>query len=199
MSFFNAFASFIRQQPGRVVALLGAFVLPFAGSGCGLIGAGVATAGMAASTAIALAPLKLMFMCLPEGTLIDTPIGPQAIETLKAGDVVIGYAGKPVRIQQIHGYLEDAENSTFYEIGFSNGAKVDLCGMHRLGGVRAQELSLGDGVEGGHSIVSIRTYEGVERSYDLLTEDAGYRVAGIPVNSMIAEMYEAGRTGEVTR
>jgi hypothetical protein len=28
----------------------------------------------------------------------------------------------------------------------------------------------------------------VERSYDILTEDAGYRMVGVPVNSMIAEV-----------
>jgi len=159
----------------------------------------MATAGLAATTAVALAPLKLMFMCLPEGTLIDTPAGSQAIETLKAGDLVIGYDGEPVRIQQIHGYLEDPENSDFLEIGFSNGASVDLCTMQRLGGIRAKELQLGDVVEGGSSIVSIRPYRGVERSYDLLTEDEGYRVAGVPVNSMIVEMYEAGRSSTVKR
>ncbi|MDF1657627.1 MAG: Hint domain-containing protein [Verrucomicrobiales bacterium] len=181
----------------RSLSIVALLTFSIFGSGCGLIGAGVATAGVAASTAIALAPIKLMFMCLPEGALIDTPGGSQAIETLKAGDLVIGYDGEPVRIQQIHGYLEDPENSEFLEIGFSCGASVDLCTMHRLGGIRAKELKLGDVVVGGHSIVSIRPYQGVERSYDLLTEDAGYRVAGIPVNSMIVEMYEAGRSGNV--
>lgn len=155
--------------------------------------------GMAATTAVALAPLKLMFMCLPEGTMIDTPAGPQAIETLKAGDLVIGYDGEPTRVQQIHGYLEDPVASDFYEVGFSNGAKVDLCSMHRVGGIRAKNLKLGDVLEGGDSVTSIRIYQGVDRSYDLLTGDSGYRVAGVPVNSMIVEMYEAGHNGRVKR
>lgn len=167
-------------------------------SSCGLIGAGIMTAGIATTTAVSLLPLKLMFACLPEGAMIDTPAGPQAIETLKAGDFVIGYHGEPVHIQQVHGYLEDSVETDFYEIGFSNGAKVDLCSMHRIGGVRAKELNLGDVVEGGFSIVSIRIYQGVERSYDILTEDPGYRVGNIPVNSMIVEMYESGRSGEIT-
>lgn len=34
----------------------------------------------------------------------------------------------------------------------------------------------------------IESLGGVSRSFDLLTEDAGYRIAGIPVNSMISEM-----------
>ena len=29
------------------------------------------------------------------------------------------------------------------------------------------------------------------KSYDLLTEDAGYQIQGIPVNSMIEEMHAA--------
>lgn len=165
---------------------------------CGLLGAGIMTAGMATTAAISLLPLKLMFACLPEGTMIDTPAGPQAVETLRAGDFVIGYKGEPVRIQQVHGYLEDSVETDFYEIGFSNGSKVDLCSMHRIGGIRAKELSIGDSVKGGFSIVSIRVYQGVERSYDILTEDEGYRIGSVPVNSMIVEMYEAGRTGEVT-
>ena len=45
----------------------------------------------------------------------------------------------------------------------------------------------------------IEVYEGVERSYDILTEDSGYQVGGVPVNSMIEEMYEAGRSGAIER
>lgn len=183
----------------RLLAVFAALSLPFLSTSCGLLGAGIMTAGIATTAAVSLLPLKLMFACLPEGTMIDTPAGPQAIETLRAGDFVIGFNGEPVHIQQIHGYLEDSVETDFYEIGFSNGAKVDLCRMHRIGGVRAKELSLGDVVEGGFSIVSIRIYQGVERSYDILTEDPGYRVGSIPVNSMIVEMYEAGRSGDVKR
>lgn len=195
---FRVVASFFLQSRWGL-SLATALTLPFVGSSCGLIGAGVATVGMAATTAVALAPLKLMFMCLPEGTMIDTPVGPQAIETLKAGDLVIGYDGEPTRVQQIHGYLEDPVASDFYEVGFSNGAKVDLCSMHRVGGIRAKNLKLGDVLEGGDSVTSIRIYQGVDRSYDLLTGDSGYRVAGVPVNSMIVEMYEAGHNGRVKR
>ncbi|MEM1440954.1 MAG: Hint domain-containing protein [Verrucomicrobiota bacterium] len=195
MNLFQVVASFFRSRT-RFLSVLAALALPLANTSCALIGAGVATASIAAGTAIALAPLKLAFACLPEGTLIDTPAGPQAIETLRAGDYVIGYSGEQVRVQQVHGYLEDPENSEFYEIGFSNGTKVDLCRMHRIGGIRAQDLKLGDEVEEGISIASIRTYDGVERSYDLLTEDEGYRIGDIPVNSMIVEMYETGHSGE---
>ena len=85
---------------------------------CSLIGP---TLGMG----LALAPLKLTFACLPEGTQIDTPDGSVAIESLRAGDLVVGYDGEPVRVQQIHGYMEDTETD-FYKLAFSNGGVVDL-------------------------------------------------------------------------
>lgn len=153
---------------------------------CGLIGATV-------STAVALAPLKLLFACLPEGTRIDVPGGEtRAIEELRSGDLVMGYEGEPVKIVQIHGYLEDPEETDFHAITFSNGSTVDLCGMHRIEGIRAQELKAGSTLPSGLSVVETRTYRGVERSYDILTEDDGYRIGGVAVNSMIEEMYRAG-------
>jgi len=160
-------------------------------TGCGLI-------GPTAQMAIALAPLKLIFACLPEGTQIDLPDGEtRAIESLKAGEMIIGYDGAPVRIRQVSGYLEDPEESEFLAVTFTNGSTVDLCTMHRIGGVRAKHLKIGSTVSGGHVVESIRSYRGVERSYDILTEDGGYRIGGIPVNSMIKEMYEAGQTGKI--
>ena len=158
-------------------------------SGCSLIGP---TLGMG----LALAPLKLAFACIPEGTQIDTLDGSVSIETLRVGDVVVGYDGQPVRVQQIHSYLEDAETQ-FYQVKFSNGGVVDLCSMHRISGIRAKQLEVGSVISGGQVVTEIKTYRGIESSYDLLTEDLGYRVEGIPVNSMIEEMYEAGRTGSI--
>jgi hypothetical protein len=158
-------------------------------SGCSLIGP---TLGMG----LALAPLKLAFACIPEGTQIDTPDGSVSIETIRAGDVVVGYDGQPVRVQQIHSYLEDTKTD-FYQVKFSNGGIVDLCSMHRIGGIRAKQLEVGSVISGGQVVTKIKIYQGVEYSYDLLTEDLGYRVEGIPVNSMIEEMYEAGRTGTI--
>jgi len=151
-------------------------------SGCGLIG-----------TAVALVPIKMMFACLPEGTMIDTPTGRATVESIRAGDLVIGYDGDPVKVQQVHGYLEDSKKTDFYRVEFSNGEAVDLCGMHRIGGIRAKSLSKGAVISGGYEVVGITTYRGVERSYDLLTEDTGYQIGGIPVNSMIEEMIAAAK------
>jgi hypothetical protein len=160
--------------------------------GCSLIGSVVGTAAKVATSA---AGAKLSFACIPEGTLVDTPDGPVPIETLRAGDPVIGFDGEVVRVLQKHSYAEDPEVA-FLTVEFANGSKVDLCGMHRIAGARAKTLIPGDDLAG-HRVVRITRYTGVERSYDLLTEDSGYRIQGIPVNSMIEEMYAAGRSGEI--
>ena len=55
----------VRARMALMSTALGLTVLT---SSCGLIGATV-------STAVALAPLKLLFACLPEGTEIDLPGG----------------------------------------------------------------------------------------------------------------------------
>ena len=66
--------------------------------GCGLFNAAAGLAPLAAT--------KMQFACIPEGTRVDTPAGPRAIETLRAGDLVIGFDGETVRILQKHAYAE---------------------------------------------------------------------------------------------
>lgn len=157
-------------------------------SSCALVNFGI-------NSAIALAPLKLLFSCLPEGTTIDTPEGSRPVESLRPGDMIIGFEGRPVKVLQVHGYAEEVTGEEFLEVGFEDGSLVNLCKLHRIDGIRAGKLKVGDMLGRGHVVKSIRAYGGVERSYDLLTEDDGYRVAGVPVNSMISEMYETGRNG----
>ncbi|MCF7674965.1 MAG: Hint domain-containing protein [Akkermansiaceae bacterium] len=154
---------------------------------------GCSTLGSLLRVAVPLAAGKLPFACLAEGTRVDTPSGPRAIERLEAGDQVIGYADTPVRILQKHCYLESPA-TLFLRIGFDDGAEVELCGMHRLAGIRARNLRL-DQVVAGRKIIRIGSRSGVTRSFDLLTEDPGYRIAGVPVNSMIEEMHTAAATG----
>ena len=55
--------------------------------------------------------------------------------------------------------------------------------MHKISGIRAKDIKVND-------IISVKIYDGVEFSYDLLTQDIGYRINGVPVNSMIPEMKE---------
>lgn len=155
-----------------VAVLFVAMLLP----SCGLIG-----------TAVGLGLTKLQFGCLPEGTRIDTAAGPVKIENLKAGDVITGFHGDPVRITQIHQYREDPATSRYLTIHFANGSVVSASPRHRIDGTPAAELRVG--IHCGSQIVTrIDFLPGVSRSFDLLTEDPGYRIAGIPVNSMIAEM-----------
>jgi hypothetical protein len=159
-------------------------------SGCSLIGPMV-------SAALPYAGLKLYFACIPEHTCVDTPSGPRAIEQLEPGDSVIGFSGKPVRILQKHCYLENPE-TVFLRITFVGGAAVDLCRMHRIDGIRACEIQAGQTVAG-RKVTGIESRRGETRSYDLLTEDAGYQIQGIRVNSMIAEMNAAAASSPARR
>jgi len=150
-------------------------------------------------TAVSLAPAKLALACIPEGTAIDTPSGPMNVEDLNAGDLVIGFEGTPVKVLQIHNYLEDHTAERFRTVEFTNGSKVDLCDKHRIGGIRSEDLQAGSSLESGEIVKSVTIYDGVERSYDLLTEDTGYQINNIPVNSMIEELIETSQTGRLKR
>ena len=150
-------------------------------SSCGLLG-----------PAMGVGLVKLQFGCLPEGVRIDTPNGPVAIEDLKAGDHVTGFHGSPVRVAQIHEYAEDPGLSRYLTIHFANGAQVSASPKHRIDGIPASMLQPGDAC-GGTTVVRIAPLPRVDRSFDLLTSDAGYRISGIPVNSMIEEMLAARR------
>lgn len=184
-----------RMATIRTLALLVAMLpaMLFGLSGCSLLGMAARTAGGIVPLAVRLAPLKLMFMCIPENTLVDTPDGSRPIETVRPGDTVIGFTGDPVRVLQVHAYDEDPTSQRFLRIEFGNNAIVQLCDMHRVDGIQGRELRPGDSIAG-QTVKSVTPFGGVERSYDLLTEDAGYRISGLPVNSMIEEMIEASLT-----
>ena len=158
-----------------ITVVLGTLVM----SNCGLFGV-AASAGL----------IKLQFGCLPEGTLIDTPTGPVPVETLSTGDRVIGFDGSPVVIRQLHQYQEDPSTTSHLVVRFDNAAEVSLSPRHRIGGIPARDLAPGDTIAG-HVVTEVRALPDVSRSFDLLTDDKGYRIGGIPVNSMIEEM--AGR------
>jgi len=131
--------------------------------------------------------IKLRFGCVPEGTRIDTTSGPVRIEDLRTGESIIGFGGSLVRITQIHQYQEDPATSRYLTVHFADGAAVSVSPRHRIDGTPAGEVKTGDRC-GSQTVTRIETLHGVSRSFDLLTEDAGYRVGGIPVNSMIQEM-----------
>ena len=145
-----------------------------------LIGTGLQAGAIAAST-------KATFLCIPEGTKIDTLDGSIPIEDIKPGMKVKGLYGGETEVLQAHHYKEDPEPVRFATVEFDNGAKVDLCDMHRINGKRTKDYKIGDKIRG-NKITAIKWYNGVERSYDLLTTDGGYKIGNIPVDSMINEM-----------
>jgi len=130
--------------------------------------------------ATAAASVKVAMLCVPKGVHIDMVGNSIAIENIKPGDIVIGYNGNPVKVLQKHEYLEDPTQKRFYKVKFDNGSIVDVCDMHRIKGERSKDIT--------ENVVSKEVYGGVELSYDLLTEDLGYRISNIPVNSMIEEI-----------
>ncbi len=168
-----------RISPGRTplfLSILLASICSFSLVSCSLL-----------RSAVGLGMVKLQFGCLPQGILIDTPNGPVPVEQLKAGDPVIGYHGEVVVIRQRHEYLEDATQARHLKVIFNGGEEIRLSPRHRICGTPASDLKPGDKV-GDHIVARVDRLGGVSRSFDLLTDDAGYRIQGIPVNSMIREM-----------
>jgi hypothetical protein len=131
---------------------------------------------------------KVLFKCIPEGELIDTPEGQVAIEDIRSGDSVIGFSGEPVKVLIKHEYAENPEAERFHRFYLDNGKDFSVCDMHRIEGERSMDYNAGNSFKGGEVIEAIAVYGGVTRSYDLLTEDIGYRMSGVAVNSMIEEL-----------
>jgi len=131
---------------------------------------------------------KATFLCIPEGELIDTPEGQVAIEDIRSGDSVIGFSGEPVKVLIKHEYAENPEAERFHRFYLDNGKDFSVCDMHRIEGERSMDYNVGNSFKGGEVIEAIAVYGGVTRSYDLLTEDIGYRMSGVAVNSMIEEL-----------
>ncbi|HWB02756.1 MAG TPA: hypothetical protein VG796_06995 [Verrucomicrobiales bacterium] len=155
-------------------------------SSCSLIGPLV-------KTAAPLAGVKLIFACIPEHSCVDTPTGPREVARLEPGDWVTGFSGRAVRILQKHSYLENPA-TVFLHITFADGASAELCSMHRIAGIRAGKIRPGQTIAG-RKVTGIESRRGITRSFDLLTGDSGYRIGGIPVNSMIEEMQSAAVSG----
>lgn len=134
--------------------------------------------------------VKMMMMCIPEGTLIDIDQDFRMdIRDIQVGQKVIGYNGEQVKVLQKHEYLEDPYAERFYHIEFDDGAVIELCDMHKVEGIRAKDLEVGDQLTD-RKVTEITTFDNVEVSYDILTEDSGYQIEGVPINSMIEELAE---------
>ncbi len=131
---------------------------------------------------------KTFFLCIPEGELIDTPEGQVAIEDIRSGDSVIGFSGEPVKVLIKHEYAENPDAERFHRFYLDNGKNFSVCDMHRIEGEHSMHYNAGNSFKGGEVVEAIKVYGGVTRSYDLLTEDIGYRMSGVAVNSMIEEL-----------
>ena len=97
---------------------------------------------------------------------------------------------KQDEVLQVHQYKEDPEPARFATVTFDDGSMVNCCDKHRISNKRAEDYKLQDNV-GNRKVTNINWYNGVNRSYDLLTATGGYRINGVPVNTMIPEMAEA--------
>jgi hypothetical protein len=150
-------------------------------------GLGAVAGGALAGKAFAA---KTAFLCIPEGEFVDTPDGPRKIETLRAGDEVVGFDGQFTVVVQKHEYHENPLVKRFHRFTFKDGSQLAVCDMHRVQGVRSMEYGVG-GMMGGKEIAKVEVFGGVKRSYDLLTLDDGYQMSGVPVNSMIEELADA--------
>jgi hypothetical protein len=149
------------------------------------------TAGVASGLGSILgsaASAKIFMACIPEGEFIDTPEGQVAIEDIRSGDSVIGFSGEPVKVLIKHEYAENPEAERFHRFYLDNGKDFSVCDMHRIEGERSMDYNVGNSFKGGEVVEAIAVYGGVTRSYDLLTEDIGYRMSGVAVNSMIEEL-----------
>jgi hypothetical protein len=130
--------------------------------------------------------VKIAMACMPGYQAIDTPNGPVPIQDLRGGDYVIGYDNSMKRIEQLCSYVEKPETE-FLEFTFADGGSITVCGPHKILDIPAREWLVGSEMNG-VPIVSITKVTGITTSYDLMTDIGGYRIAGVPVNSMIPEM-----------
>jgi hypothetical protein len=130
--------------------------------------------------------VKVLLKCIPGYQCIDTPNGPVPIQDLRGGDYVIGYDNTVKRIEQLCSYVENPETE-FLEFTLADGGSITVCGPHKILDIPAREWVVGSEMNG-VPIVNIGKVTGVTTSYDLLTDVGGYRIAGVPVNSMIPEM-----------
>jgi len=142
-----------------------------------------ATKGISAIfTVIGVPPLS----CMPGDQCIDTPTGPKAVKDLKGGDQVIGYDGEVAYIAQACSWNQDPLR-TFLTITREDGSSFTVCDDHKVMGIPAMEWVEGADLAGS-KITSIKPSTGLLTSYDILTNQGGYRINGVPVNSMIPEI-----------
>lgn len=145
----------------------------------------------------ALSAAKIFFMCVPEGQRVDLPGGRSApIQTVRAGDIVLGEDGEATTVLQVHQYVEDPASRRWRRIHLDGGRVLATCDLHLVGDSEDQrpagEVRPRQRLAG-IRVVAIEQFGGVGRSYDLLTgsRSGGYRIAGVPVQTMIPHLVRA--------
>ena len=116
--------------------------------------------------------------CMPGDQCIDTPNGPKPIKDLKGGDVVIGYNGEEAFIMQACSWNQDPTR-TFLTITREDGSAFTVCDDHKILGIPAMEWAEGADMAGSR-IKSITASSGLLTSYDIMTNQGGYQIAGVP-------------------
>ena len=169
-------------ERNKEAAIASANIAGAAGTSAAKTAAGGQAAGAIGGVIVA----KIMFSCMPGDQCIDTPSGPKAVKDLKGGDSVIGYDGNEAFIVQACSWNQDPTR-TFLTITREDGSAFTVCDNHKILGIPAMEWTEGSDM-GGSRIKSITASNGLLTSYDILTNQGGYRIAGVPVNSMIPEM-----------
>ena len=130
---------------------------------------------------------KIMMMCIPKGTKIDCKEGQKPVENIRAGDIVYDKDNKLVSVRWKYEFDEKPTTDRFIEMTFDNGAKFTACDLHKIDGVYAKDLKIGD-----KGLVSKKFVLMNTRSYDLMTSgrDGSYRSGGIGIDSMIPELHD---------
>jgi hypothetical protein len=70
----------------------------------------------------------IQWMCLSAGTMIETPTGPRAIESIKAGEIVYGGSRNPRHVKQAMKFRK----SKMAKVTLSNGAEIICTDDHRF-------------------------------------------------------------------
>ena len=126
---------------------------------------------------------KLMFVCLPGTTLIDTDEGQKPIRDVTVKDTI---GGATILILQSYA----AMSTIFVKLTLADGRWVETCDVHEIEGKPAISYHEGNRLSGQlitSTVVETRT----EPTYDLFTlrSDGGYSCQGIAVASMIPKMH----------
>jgi len=137
--------------------------------------------------AATLGAAKIAFGCVVEGTIIDGKDSKKAIEDIRAGDVIYDKDSNLTVVMWKYEFNEQSSVDKYIELTFENKVKIVLSDTHKIDGVPAKNLTIGE-----NGLVSKKYVPMANRSYDILTEgrDGSYRSNGIGIDSMIPELHK---------